>query len=246
MAARIIRRGGIACELVHCDSWQQLHVEIQRSPVAVIVCDPYCTGSLSLEDLATVIRGSHSDVLVYADFRGRPVGTDITAMLDVGVEQIRTYDVDDDPENLAEDVLHAVGYREHLALVELLPTPLTPSQRVVFKWAMRFGWRYMGADDLAHHLGMSSRTLRRRCERMGGLSAGSILRWGRVLYTCRLLSATRAPASLLTTQLGYSSHSEFCRQFRRLTGVAVSSCGRSSLYSEAVRVFSRAVEKAAG
>lgn len=73
-------------------------------------------------------------------------------------------------------------------------------------------------DAIAADVGLSSRTLARRCEQELGMNWRGALRRLRVLRAIELLAGTDAPVTRIAMDVGYSSLSAFESAFRDLVG----------------------------
>lgn len=85
----------------------------------------------------------------------------------------------------------------------------------------------MSGEDLAGHLGVSERTLRRRFALATGHSPKAYLIQQRIAAARRLLAETDLPIKKIARQLGYKDVFFFTRQFTRTTGVAPGKYRRS-------------------
>ena len=74
-------------------------------------------------------------------------------------------------------------------------------------------------DDLAKHCGMSKRHLNRIYTATRGVSLGRSIIAGKIDYARRLLMRNDRLIKDIAVDLGFSSVSYFCRQFRQVTGM---------------------------
>jgi AraC-like DNA-binding protein len=76
---------------------------------------------------------------------------------------------------------------------------------------------FRSLEQLAAHLDLSPRTLRRRLA-ADGVSFSALVDEGRRDKALRLLRSSRLPIERIARQLGYTSASTFVRAFHRWTG----------------------------
>jgi AraC-like DNA-binding protein len=75
-----------------------------------------------------------------------------------------------------------------------------------------------GIDAVCHAIGVSERTLRRRCRGELGMTWDEYRHRARILRAAALLTGTRRPIGQVATEVGFQSQSNFALAFRKLTG----------------------------
>jgi AraC-like DNA-binding protein len=81
-------------------------------------------------------------------------------------------------------------------------------------------------DAVCRAVGMSERTLRRRCRREMGMSWDEYRHRARMLKAATLLKDTRQPIGAIAAEIGFESQSNFAAAFRKLTGKTPTAFGR--------------------
>ena len=90
------------------------------------------------------------------------------------------------------------------------------------EWAQAQGTGNLGIDSLAHHAGVSTRTLTRRFQEQLRTSPHKFLTSLRIEQAKILLESTATPIDLVAEQCGFNSTITFRTAFSRLVGVAPS------------------------
>jgi AraC-like DNA-binding protein len=101
-------------------------------------------------------------------------------------------------------------------LADLAAAQFPASVRSIIRHAIQRGDTPLEVPDFALELGMETRTLERRCARAGLVTPEVLIGFGRVNAATFRLDSSLAAIEAIALDLGFTSHSTFCRVFKRL------------------------------
>ncbi len=226
--------------------WPAVLTSLTQLPGTIAVVDPYFSGGFDLHEIQRILDvRATGDIVVYGDFRGRPVGRHVAGLLAIGIRRIVTFDVDDSRKELKDHLIDAVGSRRLMRAVQASQHVLSPQQQVFLGWAVRRGHRNVSVADLACEFHVSSRSVRRWFNDLSGIGPCRLLSWVRVLHAGRLISSSSLPLARVAAHLQFSTASDLSRRFHSLVGRRISSMRRDEVFDVVTRRFVSTLEAAA-
>lgn len=215
-----LRGHRICLEFFSCQETFLRHLQKSLSTAAVV--DPYLGGP---DGMGTVLRlrteWPEVELLIYADFRHRPV-VDVVRMSAAGVREFVTFGVDDSPDLLAAALLRVILRAEGGELdqvLELLGAGLDETGVSIIRAAFDIAACGLGLDELIVTTGGRRRQLERLLRRRDLPPPRDLLVRARVVYGTILLRRGPRSCEDLSYQLGFAEGGGFRRAAHRVTGM---------------------------
>jgi AraC-like DNA-binding protein len=219
--------------------WTALRTALRDAPPSpLVVVDPYHgSGALLAPDLLHLLVDFPSTPVVATLKLDPDTTADLFTLRDWGVTEVITLTHDDTPNALRARLRGAQGLPLKVLLDSLLPHDLPAQARNIIDTAADVVATRGGLQDLAAHLGISERTLRRWCEAGGLPPARKLLTWMRLLLAAELLDDPGRTAIEVAHACGYSTGTTFWKAMHAFAGAGPTTLREQGAFAWASRAF---------
>lgn len=205
--------------VVFASSWRELAELGGRHPGSPALVDPGFGGADELPagrfDGSNPGLWSNTPLIHYAPgSRGKRAPADSGASF---VERLRP-EVDDRIDVIDATILRCIDVRRVHCLVERLRNEADPLSHDVFRNALKLAPRHSRVAAISAALGLSERTLQRRCAAYGIPPPKTLLSLARVFAVERLAEWSGQPSGGVALALGFSHRANYRRLARRHFG----------------------------
>ena len=203
---------------VFASGWQELGALVAAHPRSPAVVDPAFRGNAdpASADSIRVLRGSSVSLVCYAEpstlraWRVQDGEYFVAAVLHSGDG--------DDFAAIESAVLRAAGARRVLRLLDDIGRRAHRQTEEIFGAVLALAVAPCSVPKLAARLGLSQRTLWRRCAALRIPSPGRLLALGRIFTVERLAEWSGQPSGAVALAVGFSDYSNYRRLVRRHMG----------------------------
>ena len=203
---------------IFATGWQELGELVAAHPRSPAVVDPAfrTDADPSSADSIRVLRGSSVPLVCYGDpsalraWRVHDGGYSVVDVLQPGT--------DDDFAAIESAVLRAAGARRVRRLLDDIGRRAHQQTEHIFAGVLALAVAPTSVPVLAAKLGLSQRTLWRRCATLRIPSPGRLLALGRIFTVECLAEWSRQPSGAVALAIGFSDYSNYRRLVRRNLG----------------------------
>ena len=146
-------------------------------------------------------------------------------------------DIEDHPEGIASAVLRSIDAQFTHDLLARMEETVDPGVRDILEHALNLAVGPCTVPQLADAMGITERTLQRRCIALGIPSPKTVISLARVFTVERLLHWSRQPLDAVTLAVGVSDRSNYRRLVLRVLGASpavIRASGGSELFAELI------------
>ncbi len=199
-------------------AWRDLRTLVGRFPCSPTFVDPFFpSGGTSLGAFLSFRRECpQCSVICYADLNTAQLWQ--LAETDVVFVERLDPGANDRLSAVGSAALRGTGNREVRALVECLKRATPVSTNTLLEFVFRETVTPCSVDQLARSLGISVRTLRRRCVASEVPPPKRLISLARIFHVERLAKWSGRPSGAVALALGFSDYANYRRSVRRELG----------------------------
>lgn len=226
---------------VFASGWQELGELVAAHPRSPAVVDPAFAGDAdpTSADSIRVLRGSSVSLVCYGEpsalraWRVQDGGYSVAAVLQPGAG--------DDLAAVESAVLRAAGARRVRRLLDEIGRRADRQTEETFACVLGLAVAPCSVPELAAELGLSQRTLWRRCAALGVPTPGRLLALGRIFTVERLAEWSGQPSGAVALAIGFSDYANYRRLVRRTLGAPPSEIRKQGGVGEVAMAILRAL-----